>query len=311
MSRHHRDSIASRPTSGDVLVGIPAYNEAETVASVVADVREHTPRVLVVDDGSDDQTAERAAAAGATVVSHDENRGYGAALQTIFSEADERDVDHLVIIDADGQHDPADIPDLVATQRSSGADIVIGSRFIGGSQTDTPLYRRVGLAVINVIVGVGLRLGYSTPRIKDTQSGFRTYNAAMVETLANRADLSDGMDASVDVLFHAADESCEFAEVPVDVTYDVVEANTHNPVVHGAVLVRNVSTRVLSDRPVRLLGMPGIVCLLVGAVLGGASITDGSVAETVPELLVTLLIAAGSALAGVALAVERAIPSND
>jgi glycosyltransferase involved in cell wall biosynthesis len=311
MSDQHVDANLRESSPGGVAIGIPAYNEAATVGSVVRAASDHAETVIVVDDGSSDGTTAEATAAGATVVSHAENRGYGAALETLFETAHEREVDHLVVVDADGQHDPADAPDLVATQRSSEADIVIGSRFVGGSERHAPLYRRVGLAVINTVVGMALRLGYSHPRVHDTQSGFRAYDADAVEMLAERADLSDGMDASVDILFHAADESCEFVEVPIDVRYDVAEANTHNPIVHGATLLGNVFRRVVSDRPDRLLGFAGLTSLLVGSVLALASRNATLSLPTVPEVVVTLLIVAGGALAGVAFALDWAHPSRD
>ncbi|PSQ06894.1 glycosyltransferase family 2 protein [Halobacteriales archaeon QS_5_68_33] len=302
----------ARLSDSDVLVGIPAYNEAAAVGDIVRSSREVADAVVVVDDGSDDRTAMRAAEAGAEVVRHEKNSGYGAALGTLFETANERDADHLVVVDADGQHDPAQVPGLVATQRASNAEIVIGSRFIGSSQSDTPLYRRIGLAVINTLVGASLRFGYSVQRIRDTQSGFRAYDADAIELLAERADLSDGMDASVDILFQAAQEGHEFVEAPVDVTYDVAdEANTHNPVVHGAVLVRNVAGRVLSERPGRSLGGPGVICLGLGVTLGLASSAGLGIVTAIPRLVVTLLIALGIALAGAAFTVGTRRPSRD
>ncbi|MFB6151449.1 MAG: glycosyltransferase family 2 protein [Haloarculaceae archaeon] len=303
MSDHQTQSLAS--SQADVVIGIPAYNEQETVAQVVNDAAKHASTVLVVDDGSDDRTATVARAAGADVVEHAENRGYGAALRTIFREANDRDADHLAVLDADGQHDPADVTDLVATQHSSGAEVVIGSRFVGGARSDAPLYRRVGLTAINRIVGLALRIGYSRSSVRDTQSGFRVYDAGTVELLAERAELSDGMDASVDILFRAAEASCEFVEVPVDVSYDVEEANTHNPLVHGSVLLRNVATRVLAERPRRTLGVPGLCFLFVGLSLFLVSLTSSAVVEAIPSVFVVSLIAGGMSLAGVALAFDR------
>ena len=304
-------TIASTSTerrlTSDVVIGIPAYNEADTVGAVVRAARAPEFNVLVVDDGSDDRTAAVAADAGATVVRHDRNRGYGAALGTLFATANDHDVAHLVVVDADGQHDPADAMDLVETQRRSDSDIVIGSRFVGDAETDMPLYRRAGLGVINGLTGAALTLGYSSERVADTQSGFRAYNADAIELLARSADLSDGMDASLDILFHAADEDYSFAETPVDVTYDVAEANTHNPVVHGTVLVSNVFGRVLSDRPGRVLGVPGSICLLLGGLLTRVPI----VGFTLLSVLVTALLLTGSGLLGAALAIGRLRPGPE
>lgn len=295
----------------DVVIGIPAYNEAETVGDVVRAASDPAVDVVVVDDGSDDETATVAANAGATVIRHTENRGYGAALGTLFETAHEHDVEHLVVVDADGQHDPTEALDLVATQRQSGGDIVIGSRFVPGADTEMPLYRRGGLAVVNGLIAVALRLGYSSKRVADTQSGFRAYNADAIALLASRADLSDGMDASIDILFHAAEADHTFVETPVDVTYDVAEANTHNPLVHGVVLVRNVLGRLLADRPVRSLGVPGSVCLLLGGLLSRASLAGYTLLSAVVPLLITLLVIAGGGLVGAALAFNRFAPSRD
>ncbi|MDS0281602.1 glycosyltransferase family 2 protein [Haloarcula onubensis] len=307
-------TTASTPTerrlSSDVLIGIPAYNEADTVGDVVRAACDPGADVLVVDDGSDDRTAAVAADAGATVLQHDQNRGYGAALGTLFSAAHDHGADHLVVVDADGQHDPADALDLVATQRATGGDIVIGSRFVEGSETDMPLYRRAGLGVINGLTGAALTLGYSAERVADSQSGFRAYNADAIELLACDADLSDGMDASLDILFHAADEDYSFTEVPADVTYDVAEANTHNPVVHGTVLVSNIFGRVLSDRPGRVLGVPGSICLLLGGLLTRVSIAGVTLLSAFVPILVTALLLTGSGLLGAALAIGRMTPSD-
>lgn len=308
MSTIASNSTERRLTS-DVVIGIPAYNEADTVGDVVRAASDMGVDVVVVDDGSADTTASVASDAGATVLQHGDNRGYGAALGTLFSAAHENGVDHLVVVDADGQHDPTQAGSLVEAQRATGGDIVIGSRFVEGSQTDMPLYRRAGLGVVNGLTGAALWLGYSAERVADTQSGFRAYNAEAIELLACRADLSDGMDASLDILFHAADEGLTFAETPVDVTYDVAEANTHNPVVHGCVLVSNIVGRALSDRPGRMLGVPGSLCLVLGALLTSVSLT-GLTLAAVP-VLVTALVLTGSGLLGAALAIGRFSPSGE
>lgn len=111
------EAIPARPTRRrvpSIVVGIPAYNESGSIASVVTAAEEYADSVLVVDDGSRDETALVASEAGATVIEHEYNRGYGAALKTLFRAANREEAEHLVIIDADNQHDPADIPRLVA-----------------------------------------------------------------------------------------------------------------------------------------------------------------------------------------------------
>ncbi len=274
-----------------VLLGIPAYNESETVASVVTEAMGYVDEVLLVDDGSTDGTARLARNAGATVIRHPTNRGYGAALGTIFAEAHRRGYEHLVILDADGQHDTSDIPELLAAQASDEADLVIGSRFMTGGDTNMPAYRRAGIAIVNVLANFGLKFGYSTARLSDTQSGFRLYSADAIRTLAHAPDLGTGMDASTDVLFTLAKAGYRFAEVPTTVDYDVDEASTHNPLIHGVSLVRSIVARLCRERPGFFLGFPAFLCL-VAAVVVAISVV------TVPSLITLTLMAGLIALSG-------------
>jgi threonine dehydratase len=151
------------PSSG-TLVAIPAHNESATIKDVVTAARTHASDVLVIDDGSADETAARAKEAGATVVEHETNSGYGAALKTAFEEADKRRADELVILDGDGQHDPDDIPRFVESLQNNEAEIVIGSRF--AAETKMPAYRRLGLSVVNLLTN--LNRGWKTRKV-DTE----------------------------------------------------------------------------------------------------------------------------------------------
>jgi len=126
----------SRPFT---LVIIPAFNEGLRIASVIKGVKGHCPlaEVLVIDDGSKDETRLKAMESGARVVSHPYNLGYGAALQTGYKYALEKEVDELVQIDGDGQHDPFFITDLLTVIREENADITIGSRFLGAPKIES------------------------------------------------------------------------------------------------------------------------------------------------------------------------------
>ena len=120
---------------------IAAFNEEPTIAAVVAGVRRHTPDVVVVDDGSSDRTGERAAAAGATVVRHAQNRGKGAAIRTAIAAATG---DVMVVQDADLEYDPAELVDLIQPILDGRADAVYGSRFLGGPHRVMFFWHRVG-----------------------------------------------------------------------------------------------------------------------------------------------------------------------
>lgn len=280
-----------------VLVGIPAYNAEGAIGSVVEEAASFADMVLVVDDGSADATAERAREAGATVVVHERNRGYGGALKTLFAEADQRGAAHLVTLDADGQHDPKDVPKLVQTQEHAEADVVIGSRYAAGSMTKLPLVRSIGLGVVNLLTN--LSLGRIAPRrwVRDTQSGFRAYTSEAIASLAAARDIGDGMWASTDIMYHANGEGFDFAEVGITIRYDVEDASTQSALSHGTDLVRNIGQFLERSHPLLLLGLPGTAGVTGGALLGSIGIKQLLLNE--PSLFV---IAAATVLGVVGIA---------
>lgn len=278
------------PSRPSILVGIPAYNEAATIEEVVSGVQNHADEVLVVDDGSEDETSERARSAGATLIAHEVNRGYGSTLGTIFRYAHEREAEHLVIIDADGQHDVDDVPDLVRTQQETGAQIVTGSRFTERHSTNIPRYRRFGLAVINLLANLALRVGYSSPTVLDTQCGFRAYGPEAIRTMATTPDIGAGMGASLDILIHAAREGYDVVEVPTRINYDVDNASTKNPVLHGVDLLQSLSMSVIRDRPVRVASFAGVVALTASVSVLALAQLGATAIYLLGSVMVTLLV---------------------
>lgn len=254
--------------SPQVLVAIPAYNEADTIGDVVREAESYADAVVVVDDGSSDATANLAAAAGAEVVEHDTNRGYGSALQTAFAEAADRDADHLVILDGDGQHDPGDIPRAVGIQQETGSEIVIGSRFAEGSETDVPLLRRVGIEVVNALTNLRMGIIRRDSWVRDTQSGFRVYDRQAIESLRDDDSVGEGMHASTDILHHAFRQDYDLREFGTTVDYEVDEANNHDPIAHGLTLVANLLQTLQRERPVMTLGLPGFTSSFIGIGIG-------------------------------------------
>ncbi|MCI0568645.1 MAG: glycosyltransferase family 2 protein [Acidobacteria bacterium] len=160
---------------GDIVAVIPAYNASLTISAVVRKARAHLSRVYVVDDGSTDDTADRARRAGAQVLTHSRNRGKGAALRTAFAELARTGVDAVVTLDADGQHDPDDIPRLVESFRASGADLIIGSRWQAFSEMSRP--RRFG----NRFSSSALAF-FTGLHVPDSQSGFRLYSTPFLQS---------------------------------------------------------------------------------------------------------------------------------
>lgn len=253
----------------NILVGIPAYNEAKTIGTVVEAALDHADEVLVVDDGSTDQTASRARESGATVVEHDRNRGYGCGLKTIFDEANQRDVSVLIVLDGDNQHDTRDIPKLIEEHQRSEVDIVIGKRFGETTSTDMPLYRRCGLWVINSLVNLSMGNFRPSSQITDAQSGFRSYNSTAVRSIAEHTNvIDDRMSASTDILHFANSQDFTVTEVPTTITYDVSNANTRHPISQGYIIVRRILTTFERERPVTIYGIPGFLLSLCGIGVG-------------------------------------------
>jgi len=245
-----------------IVVGVPAFNEEKTIARVVLEALKYADRVVVCDDGSADLTAEIAERLGAVVVRHERNLGYGAAVQSLFRRARELNADVLVTLDADGQHFPSEIPNVVGPIVDGVADVVIGSRFVDKHLAYTiPWYRRAGIKFITKILN-----GSSKHGVKDAQSGFRAYNRKSLETLIV---FEDGMGVSAEILINARKQGLWVCEVPSSCSYDSgVETSTCNPVRHGVDVVMSIVRLVVEDKPLQLLGMPGIICLIVGAFFG-------------------------------------------
>ncbi len=188
---------------------IPAFNEEDRIAPVITGAREALDAVVVIDDGSSDRTAERAASAGAVVIRHPDNRGKGMALRTGFAWALENGMQTVMTIDADGQHDTGMIPAFLDAFRRNSADIIIGSRL--WNRQAIPRYRyipnRIGVFLISKAAGI---------RIDDTQSGFRLYSRDVLERI--RLD-STGFETETEILIKAGRKGYGIAGIPVPVIY--------------------------------------------------------------------------------------------
>jgi len=161
---------------------VPAYNEAATISRVLATLREYRPDfdVVVIDDGSTDNSGNRAEAAGARVLRHPFNLGIGGAVQSGFVYAYDNGYDYMVQVDGDGQHDPAEIGKLMAAMRKDPQlDMVCGSRFAEDVKYEAPISRRTGIHIFAFLLSriVG-------QRITDPTSGFRLYNRAAISVFA-------------------------------------------------------------------------------------------------------------------------------
>jgi len=191
------------------IILIPAFNEAKRIAAVISGIENVLPDadILVVNDGSRDDTASTARQAGAIVVSHPYNMGYGAAIQTGYKYARDKGYDFLVQLDADGQHDPTCIPTLLAPVINGTTDICIGSRFLGNSYRP-PFSRRVGMALFRWIVSMVTGMS-----VTDTTSGFQAFNRDVIRFFSTDVFPVDYPDADMLIMLHRA--GFRMAEVPV------------------------------------------------------------------------------------------------
>jgi glycosyltransferase involved in cell wall biosynthesis len=189
---------------------VPAWNEAETIAGVIEEIRAVDPgmEIIVVDDGSYDKTAVIAAEAGARVLRLACNLGIGGAVQTGFQAARELECDLVVQIDGDGQHDPQELPLIVAPVLDGRADIVIGSRFAGAGKYRAPPVRRLGMRIFAAFVS--LLVGKS---LSDTSSSFRAVNRRALSLFA--VDYPHGYLETIEATVLAVRYGLRIEEVPV------------------------------------------------------------------------------------------------
>lgn len=202
-----------------ILALVPGYNEERGIAAVVAGVLPHLP-ILVVDDGSKDATAERAAASGARVHRQIPNQGKGAALRSGFRLALEEAYDAVLTLDADGQHAPEEIPRFVECYARTGAELVIGARDF----SRMPLVRRISnhFARLSFSAAVGRR-------IEDNQSGYRLIAAPLLERLVESEER--GFEFEVEMIATCIREEMRLEWVPISTIYGGEESHI-DPLAH-------------------------------------------------------------------------------
>lgn len=239
-----------------VLAGIAAYNEARYVGSIVLQTRQYVDEVIVVDDGSTDNTAHVAELAGAAVIRHPQNRGKGAAIQTILAEARKRNPDVLVLLDADAQHDPNEIPSVVKPILE-GFDLVIGSR--EAQEDKTPRYRRIGKKFIFRTSRFA-----SGTNVYDSESGFRALSPQAIDKLHLE---ERGFAIESEMITRAAEKNLKITEVPISNIY-TKDGSTLSPVRHGTEVLTRIIVMISHRRPLFFFGLAGGLFLVAGLILG-------------------------------------------
>lgn len=207
---------ASKPDPRGCVI-IPAYREAGRIGAVVERVRVYVPDVLVVDDGSPDETATQAGQAGAIVIRHAANCGKGTALDTGFRAARERGFDFVITLDGDGQHAPSDLPAFIEEFRRAGTPVLIGTRM--ADTRDMPWLRYLTNRCMSWLLS--REMGQWVP---DTQCGYRLYALAVVPEISAR---SKRFAAESEILMDLSQRGVKIGSVPVTTIYGSEKSKIH------------------------------------------------------------------------------------
>ena len=238
-----------------VIIGIPAYNEEKNIAGIITKVKKYADSIIVCDDGSTDLTKEISEELGAIVISHSKNRGYGAAINSLFLKAKELESDIFVTFDADGQHRIEDIPVVTKPIMNNEADVVIGSRFLETKSDEMPNYRKVGIKIITKVTNLSIK-----EKLTDSQSGFRAYSKKALDEIIPS---DEGMGVSTEILIKASNLDLKIAEVPIKVSYEG-ETSTKDPISHGSSVIFSTIKFTSIHNPLKFYGIPGIIFLGIG-----------------------------------------------
>lgn len=229
-----------------VIVIIPAYNEEGRIADVVTGIHAVTANIdiLVINDGSSDATAAAADQAGAIVINHPFNMGYGVAIQTGYKYALRHGYDYLIQIDGDGQHDPAHIPELLGIIQSNTADFVLGSRFLSHASYRPPLIRRLGMAFFRKIVSLIIR-----QPVTDCTSGYQAFNREVMQFFTSELFPCDYPDADVLISLYLA--GFRIHELPVKMYANAAGKSMHSgfkPIYYVFKMTLSITVTLLRSR---------------------------------------------------------------
>jgi len=212
-------SLLASPLAARTAAVVPCYNVQDQVGRVLEGILRYLPpeRVIVVDDGSTDSTRERAQVRGVQVVEHHRNLGKGAALVSGARRAEEMGMEYVVTLDADGQHDPDEIPLFLSEVERSGADIVIGNRM--GNPEGMPPLRKLSNLLTSLVIS--LRTGC---RIPDSQSGYRMIRVSLLTRIPL---VTRRYETESEVLIKAARQGAVIASVPIRTIYGTGKSSIH------------------------------------------------------------------------------------
>ncbi|MFY9800935.1 MAG: glycosyltransferase family 2 protein [Methanoregula sp.] len=252
------------PPQRGIYAVLPAYNEELVIGTVVLRTRQHADRVIVVDNGSADRTAEVAKLAGAEVVRIDHTLGKGHALLLGLRHARKTGCTVAVTLDADGQHDPGDIQRVAGMVSIGKADIVIGSRFLNNTRKSP--HRGFGQKTLGLFTTIG-----SKTRVTDSHSGFRAFSC---QALDNLDFSSEGYDVESDMMAHFTRMGLPVTEVPLSVNTDMPDKYQKHLFSHGHGFFSGLINRVFYRRPLLMFGVPGAFLVFAGLFAGSYAFSE-------------------------------------
>ena len=239
---------------------IPCFNESRTIQEVISKTKPHVDIVLVIDDGSSDQTATIAQKNGAIVIKHDHNMGKGAAIHTGFCYASTHDFDLVVTIDGDGQHNPDEIPHLFDPIIKGSSDISLGFR--SGRRTEMPGWRKLGKRILDYATSFA-----NGGVVTDSQCGFRAFNSKAIDAILPQLK-GNGFSVESEQLIYAHDAKLTFNNVHISCKYqDLYQTSKEKPAIHGFYVLISVFFLLLKKRPLVFLGILGFLLASFGGVL--------------------------------------------
>jgi glycosyltransferase involved in cell wall biosynthesis len=259
----HKENQRFRGTpSQNITVILPACNEEVSIGSLVLLTKLYADNVIVVDDGSTDRTAEVAGKAGAQVIVQETGKGKAESIKSGFKAAADLGADIIVTMDSDGQHNPADIPKLVAPILKGDADMVNGSRYLNYPGKNSSIYRRAGQTMQDISVKMNFNL-----KITDTQSGFRAY-AASTKSLFRFS----GKKAAIEneMLADAGRSGIRITEVEIGTYKNSGTPGTsiRDPAKYILGALRNVVEDIEANRPLYFYSVPGFALATCGFYMG-------------------------------------------
>jgi glycosyltransferase involved in cell wall biosynthesis len=243
-----------------VITIIPAYNEELNVAEVITKSSKHSDQVIVINDGSTDETEKKSKEAKAIVKNHIVNSGLGITIRDGVAEALKLEADIVVIVDADGQYDADQIPELLQPILDGKADLVLGSRFMG-TIAHMPRLKRLGNKIITLIVRNLMNIDVS-----DAQTGFRAIKREVFEHIVISADYT----YTQEMIIRAVSEGFHVKDVPVNF-YERKHGKSRlirDPSEYGLNTAMTMLRAYRDYRPMTLFGTIGVLMMLVGTLIG-------------------------------------------